>query len=113
MKLFLTETQIQADIIKYLEHRKFCFFRMNTKGEVRRGKDGELFMTKNKNKGFADIFMLHKGHAIFLEVKTDVGKMSKDQQDFANTVITNGCSYFVVRSKNDVKLSLESIGVKV
>lgn len=85
---------------------------MNTKGEVRKDKKGELFLTKNSNKGFADILVIVKGHSVFLEVKTEVGKISKEQNAFANKVIKHGASYFVVRSKRDVKLALETLGVE-
>lgn len=107
------ECAIQSKILDYLARGGICAYRTGTTGVYHGQIGGKAIMSKNKNKGWADITCLHQGKAIFLEVKTETGVLSKDQEAFANKVILAGCSYFIVRSKQDVKSCLETIGVKL
>jgi len=110
-KVAMTEAEIQKSIVSYLELNKICVMRINTKGEFRRTGPGTGILCKNRNKGFSDLLLIHKGKAIFMEVKTKDGKISEDQSKFAEKVLKEGCSYFVVRCIEDVQICLRSIGV--
>lgn len=104
---FCSESQIQKGIIQFLELKKVCFFRTNTKGEFLRKSDGTGFLVKNKNKGWPDIFCIIDAKTVFLEVKSAKGRLSVYQKDFARKVIDAGAFYFVVRSIGDVSSVLD------
>lgn len=53
--------------------------------------------------GLADILVVKDGHAIFLEVKSDTGRPSKDQLDFGPDAIASEADYWVVRSIDEVQ----------
>ncbi len=111
VKIKITESEIQKQIMSYLSLRKICAMRINTKGEFRKTGPGTGVLLKNQNKGFSDILCIHKGLSLFLEVKTDKGKMSKDQEEFANKITLAGAYYFVIRSIDDLKIAFGSVGV--
>ena len=82
------------------------FFRVNS--GTARGFGGSF--VKLAPKGTADILGVVNGRAVALEVKTSVGKQSKEQKAWAATWIACGGYYSVVRSVeaalkfiNDVK----------
>lgn len=53
-------------------------------------------------KGVSDIIALYRGTAIFIEIKTPIGKLSPDQMQFLQNVNHNGGLGVVVRSINDI-----------
>jgi len=53
-------------------------------------------------KGVSDIIALHRGTAIFIEIKTPIGKLSPDQRRFLQDVNNNGGLGVVVRSVSDI-----------
>lgn len=71
--------------------------------------DGRYFST-GVPKGFSDLFGFRKsdGKAIFIEVKNENGKLSKEQRDFLLTVKSCGAIAGVCRSSAD---ALKLIGV--
>ena len=97
MILKKSESEIQKSILKYAKMRDFCIFRMNTGGNLRATKKG-VIMTPNQNRGFGDLFWLHRGRTYFIEVKTDKGVWSEDQKEFCKTVSANGSTYLLCRS---------------
>ena len=59
-------------------------------------------MAKGTKKGFPDILVLINGRTIGFEVKTAVGKQSKEQKDIENKFKQHGQEYFVVRTVEEV-----------
>jgi hypothetical protein len=53
--------------------------------------------------GLADLLVVKDGHAIFLEVKSETGRSSKDQLNFGRDAIAAGADYRVVRSIEEVQ----------
>lgn len=60
-------------------------------------------------KGISDILGCYKGRMLAIEVKTDVGRVSDDQQRFIKRVIEEGGIAFVARSVDDV---INGLGVR-
>lgn len=71
-------------------------------------KDGDL-QQKELKKGFPDILVLKDGKCIGLEVKTNVGKQSKEQKEMEKLMKEHGADYYVVRSLDEV---IEIVGGK-
>lgn len=65
-------------------------------------KDGRPVRT-GLPKGFSDIFGFRKsdGRAFFLEIKTETGKLSKDQETFLEAMKTLGAISGVARSPKE------------
>ena len=101
-----TETQIQSSIIDYLrilENKGKIFFQRVNNTPVY-DPIGKKFrsMAKGTKKGFPDILVLMNGRTIGFEVKTAVGKQSKEQKDIENKFKQHGQEYFVVRTVEEV-----------
>ena len=58
-------------------------------------------MPKHAMKGVADIFLLYKGKCVFIEVKTQTGRLSKEQEHFAEKVRESGGYFYVAKSIDD------------
>ena len=54
-------------------------------------------------RGIPDIIAVRNGRAIFLEVKSETGKLSEDQVESRRRAIEAGAQYGVVRSIDDVQ----------
>jgi hypothetical protein len=61
--------------------------------------------------GFADLMVCGSGRVLFLEVKTDRGRPSPAQLQFAVMVQTQGHGYAVVRSIEDAAAALAAQGI--
>jgi hypothetical protein len=90
----LSEAEIQAKIIEYLEGVRVCHWRSAAGGRrrVRLGKRGQ-----------ADIFVLRPGLLICLEVKDYRSVQSREQKEFEVSVKKAGHQYFIVRSLEDAQ----------
>lgn len=96
----MTEQELQQYILANLP--KNCrMWRSNTGGFVRQGQLIRYGLTK----GSSDIigFTQHEGIAVFtaIEVKSEKGKLSKDQKIFLKIVKDFGGIAEVIRSKED------------
>lgn len=102
------ETGIQQAIIQYLQilenQGKLYFIRNNTgqfKGFDCQGRQKYLKFGK---KGTSDLIVFLPGRTIFMEVKTEKGKMSESQVDFAEQITKLGYQYRIVRSVDEAQL---------
>lgn len=107
----MTETQIQSSIIDYLmlleNQGKLFMQRVNNTAIY--DPIGRKFrsLAKGTKKGFPDILVLKDGKCIGLEIKTNVGKQSKEQIEIEKDFKKHGAAYHVVRSLDEV---IEIIG---
>jgi hypothetical protein len=103
-KLKVSETAVQSSILDYLSFEMsqgtLFYQRTNTVGRVVNDK---YIPVKGQHKGFPDIFVMYKGRAIFLEVKTHYGKQSDDQIKIQKLLEDQGAEYWLVRSLEFVK----------
>ena len=63
--------------------------------------------------GVSDLEYFFAGQMHFIELKTDEGRQSKEQQDFEAKVIQQGGYYHVVRSFEDFRILIERIHQKI
>jgi len=53
--------------------------------------------------GIPDIIAMKNGVVLFIEVKSEKGKLSPSQQDFFRNVENQGCNYIIARSYKDIE----------
>ncbi|WP_457797609.1 VRR-NUC domain-containing protein [Methylocystis sp. S23] len=63
-------------------------------------------------KGAPDLIAALPGRVLFIEVKTEDGRVSGDQHNFWTRCVAIGQPYFVVRSIDDVRKAFAALGVK-
>ncbi len=100
------ESDIQNAICEYLATRGRCFFRVNNIPAFNRTEGGGITMRrlpKFTPRGLPDIIVVAGGLFYALEVKTKIGKQSKEQKEFEALVKKHSGKYFVVRSIEDVQ----------
>ena len=60
-------------------------------------------------KGIPDRILHYRGRVIYLEVKTQTGKLSPAQEEFCWQCANDGIDYWVVRSIEDLETHLELV----
>ena len=60
--------------------------------------------------GFADLIVISGGRVLFLEVKSQTGRLRKSQEVFRDTVVTQGFGWALVRSVDDALGALADNG---
>ena len=60
--------------------------------------------------GFADLILISGGRVLFLEVKSQTGRLRKSQEVFRDTVVTQGFGWALVRSVDDALAALADNG---
>ena len=60
--------------------------------------------------GFADLIVISLGRVLFLEVKSQTGRLRKSQEVFRDTVVTQGFGWALVRSVDDALGALADHG---
>ena len=60
--------------------------------------------------GFADLIVISSGRVLFLEVKSQTGRLRKSQEVFPDTVVTQGFGWALVRSVDDALGALADHG---
>lgn len=103
----LLEKVYQLAICKYLEKKKYFFFRNNNTPIFDATRKVFRRMPAYAMKGVPDIVVFHKSKVIFLEVKRPGGQLSEDQIIFRDACHRVGIDYFVVTYIDDlVKVGL-------
>lgn len=103
IKRKISESEIQSQIIDYLNYRVDLFFQRTNNTPVYDPKTEKFRkMAKGQKKGFSDLIVLKKGVLYCLEVKTKNGKQSDYQKKMEKLVNKNGGVYAIVRSLEDV-----------
>ena len=73
------------------------------------GKTGRLYKRMGVVRGVADLEYNYDGLTWFIELKTTSGRLSKDQEAFADKVQQNKFPYIVVRSFHQFKMLVNAI----
>jgi len=99
------EKDIENLILKYLNILPSTFAWKNNTTGVYDEKRGCYRSTKNKwaINGVSDILGIHNGRLLAIEVKTPVGIVTDEQQEFIDRVIKEGGIAGVARSIADVR----------
>ena len=103
----MTEHDVQNHIRLELSKLGWITFRMNV-GKIKT-KDGRWFDT-GLPPGFSDLIALKEGKLIFLEIKTEKGKPSKNQINFLNQMKSLGFNGGIVRNMKDVSKLIDRPG---
>lgn len=100
-----TESPIVSAICEYLELRQRCFWRANNIPAFNKKEDGTVTMRRlpaGSRRGVPDINLVAGGLYWGLEVKTSIGKQSKEQKEIEALIKKHGGRYHVVCSVDDV-----------
>lgn len=91
----MKEAQIQIDIKDYLQYHGWFVFKIHQQG-------------KYAFRGISDLIAVKNGITVYIEVKTDKGRLSPDQIRFMDEIKNHGAQYIVARGIDDVR-SLEKV----
>ena len=82
------ETAIKKQIKDYLDVKKIWYF--------------YIVQGLGAYKGIPDLFVVYEGKTYALEIKTEKGRLSEHQERFKEHYESNGGTYLVVRSIDDL-----------
>jgi len=107
----MTESQLQAKCIQYAwnEHPETRGLIYANYNNPKNAAHGAHLKAIGLLPGVADITILWKGKAYFVELKTLDGKQSKAQVNWQNTVQENGFNYHLINTFETWQKLLEMI----
>jgi type IV secretory pathway VirB9-like protein len=73
-------------------------------------KTGAKIKKMGGKRGIADLILIYDKRTIYLEIKTEKGKQSKEQKEFQEICKKNNQPYFVVRNVDEVAKIVNKIG---
>lgn len=108
-----TEARIQQEIVLWfrnnycLKHHKPRNIIFSVPNESQNVQEAGYKKAIGLMKGVSDLIMVLSGEVIFIEVKTEKGRQSKEQIEFQECIEALGFRYMVVRSLEDFKEKIE------
>lgn len=99
MILDLSERDFQRQVIKLAELCGWrCYHSANVKGQLRSAS----------SVGFPDLVLVGRGKTLFVELKTDKGRLSIAQQEWRDHLLEAGALWALWRPKNwnDIEIAL-------
>uniref|UniRef100_A0A6H1ZCB6 VRR-NUC domain-containing protein n=1 Tax=viral metagenome TaxID=1070528 RepID=A0A6H1ZCB6_9ZZZZ len=101
----MSETDIQRTILEGLWYNRVIAWRyQNIPVPIRQGgRITGLRRVDQNNIGLPDIMAIYKGMFYGIEVKTRIGRQSKDQKEWERKINEAGGKYILARSWEDVK----------
>lgn len=81
-----------------------------TEGGPRGAKRQAILVGMGVHPGFADLIVLCDGRVLFMELKSQKGKLSPGQETFRNAVQAQGHGWALVRSLDDALCALADHG---
>ena len=81
-----------------------------TEAGPRGAKRQAILVGMGVHAGFADLIVISVGRVLFLEVKSQTGRLRKSQEVFRDTVVTQGFGWALVRSVDDALGALADHG---
>ncbi|MCP3683803.1 MAG: hypothetical protein GY861_14050 [bacterium] len=105
----MTEHEIQAQIVAYLRLKNILVFNLDVMSGLQffSHKDHRRFAFINHHKkigyekGQPDIIIVLQDNLVAVEVKTETGRLSKEQKDIENKLTSLNNTYLVWRSLDD------------
>ena len=107
------EAIIQATIVAWARTcapQAICFSVPN--GGFRSKPEAALLKWTGVLAGVPDLCVLYKGLSHFIEVKTDTGRVSLEQRAFFARLDTQGISWTVANSIDDVRAAFDRWGIE-
>ena len=81
-----------------------------TEAGPRGAKRQAILVGMGVHAGFADLIVISGGRVLFLEVKSETGRLRKSQEVFRDTVVTQGFGWALVRTVDDALGALADNG---
>jgi hypothetical protein len=81
-----------------------------TEAGPRGAKRQAILVGMGVHPGFADLIVISGGRVLFLEVKSQTGRLRKSQEVFRDTVVTQGFGWALVRTVDDALGALADYG---
>ncbi len=97
----VSERALQYSIVKALRFLGYIVIHIPNQYSLGRIRDAGVVA------GAPDLIVLKDGRVWFLEVKTEYGRLSRSQEEFAEQLRSHGFEYHVVRSVDD---ALRAVG---
>jgi hypothetical protein len=102
-----SEGKIQQEIVLWFNNNyclknsnpRCCIFSVPNEGK--NAREQMYKKTLGMKTGVSDLILLLPNKAVFVEVKTDVGRQSDKQKEFEQIVTALGFEYWLVRSLED------------
>ena len=107
-KPFVKESEIQSQILRYLDKKKILYWRQAL-GGVAHSVNGRIIYKKNPMKGFPDIAGLHMGLFFTVEVKSEKGRMSVEQKEWLLDLSSQGAMCLTAKRVEDVIEFIETL----
>ena len=108
-----SESQIQCSFIDYVDKvhpdLRDCFIKLDNEGKTS-WHLGKIKKREGKRKGAADLLFSHATiahHGLWMEFKTEEGKVSAAQKEFGRAQTAKGYAYVVVRSVDEAIIALQ------
>jgi hypothetical protein len=92
--------------LQYYENQKKIYYIRNNTGAIPIRVPGKTRFLRFGKKGSADIIVFLPAKVIFLEVKTEKGKLNKNQKEFKAHIEALGYEYHILRSNRNLKAIL-------
>jgi VRR-NUC domain len=99
----MKETEVQSAICDYLALKGYLFSRTNNAPIYDKTRGAFRALPKYTRKGWPDICLIKNGKFYGIEVKSEVGRLSPEQEELGRDIILNGGMYVVARSIDDVQ----------
>lgn len=99
----MKETDVQAAICDYLALKGYLFCCTNNQPIYDTGRKTFRALPKYTRKGWPDICLIKNGKFYGIEVKSEVGRLSQEQEELGRDIILHGGMYVVARSIDDVQ----------
>jgi hypothetical protein len=109
----MSEATLQEHVVKLLQaygRSDICWFHVPN-GESRSKKTGARLKRMGVRAGVADLIFLVDGRMIALELKTEIGHIRKEQEEFAEGVMCAGGEYRIAYGLSGALTALHAINV--
>lgn len=105
-----SEAEIQKAIVEWLVGNGWMAIRFNSGAHMIDGRMIRMYTIEpsGKSSGVSDLLAFRNGRHVFLEVKSAKGRLSDDQEKFAQLASQFGETVHVVRSVEDVRRIIQS-----
>jgi hypothetical protein len=107
----LSEHEIHKAVVKYLDTcgRKDILWFHPENARKCTPRQGAMRKAIGVKAGVPDFVLIIDGDPVFLELKSARGKLSKEQEVFANRAMDSGCQYYVASDIDEAISFLEHI----
>lgn len=110
MKKYNEEQNLQMQMVTFIEWKYKELFVFAVRNEGKRSRWEQSIIKKMGLKsGVSDLVVFGKSKVLFLEVKTEKGKMSNEQKEFEKICQDKGMIYQVCRDLDCLSQTIKSV----